>query len=202
MKKNIFAMIASIFVGAVSFYFLLPAINIQSFGFWAWIALILGVYAIISLLGNADMRGMIREVDLSTKVAACTIFGIFFVIIVVDFFSSPLLQSRSYAERIKIQEDGNFTEDVRQVDFSALPLLDKDSSSKLGDRVMGQMPEMVSQFYVSDMYTQINYNNNIVRVTPLEYNGFFKYINNRKQGETGYITVNSVTGESNLIKLD
>jgi len=67
---------------------------------------------------------------------------------------------------------------------------------------MGQMPEMVSQFYVASNYTQINYNNTIVRVTPLEYNGFFKYVNNRKKGVTGYITVNSVTGESKLIKLD
>ena len=67
---------------------------------------------------------------------------------------------------------------------------------------MGQMPELVSQFYVSDLYTQINYNADIVRVTPLEYNGFIKYLNNRKNGVKGYITVNSVTGDADLVKLD
>ena len=67
---------------------------------------------------------------------------------------------------------------------------------------MGQMSELVSQFYVSDLYTQINYNNEIVRVTPIEYNGFIKWLNNKKKGTRGYIKVNSVTGEANLIKLD
>ena len=66
------------------------------------------------------------------------------------------------------------------MDFNSLPLLDKDSSRRLGDRVMGQMPELVSQFYVSNLYTQINYNNEIIRVTPLEYNGLFKYLSNYK----------------------
>ena len=101
-----------------------------------------------------------------------------------------------------VLEDGNFIEDVALVDFNALPLLDKDSSQKLGDRVMGQLPELVSQFYVSNLYTQINYNNNIARVTPLEYNGFIKYLTNRKDGVKGYIVVNSVTGESSLSKLE
>ncbi|MFQ7300843.1 MAG: hypothetical protein ACLROI_02475, partial [Beduini sp.] len=92
--------------------------------------------------------------------------------------------------------------DISAVDFNSLPLLDKDSSSKLGDRVMGQMPELVSQFYVSDLYTQINYKNRVVRVTPLEYNGFFKYFSNRNDGVMGYITVDSVDGSSNLVKLE
>jgi hypothetical protein len=52
---------------------------------------------------------------------------------------------------------------------------------------MGQIPELVSQFYVSNIYTQINYNNEIVRVTPLEYNGLFKYLSNCNDGVKGYI---------------
>ena len=88
------------------------------------------------------------------------------------------------------------------VDFNSLPLLDKDSSQKLGDRVMGQMPELVSQFYVSDIYTQINYNNDVVRVTPLEYDGLIKYFSNKKSGVKGYISVDSVSGEAKLIKLE
>ena len=66
---------------------------------------------------------------------------------------------------------------------------------------MGQLPELVSQFYVSSLYTQINYNGNVVRVTPLEYDGMIKYFSNRKNGVKGYISVDSVSGESKLIKL-
>ena len=64
------------------------------------------------------------------------------------------------------------------------------------------MPELVSQFYVSELYTQINYNGNVVRVTPLEYDGIIKYFSNRNDGIKGYISVDSVSGEVNLIKLD
>ena len=97
---------------------------------------------------------------------------------------------------------GDFTTDIKQVDFSTLPLLDRDSSMKLGDRVMGQMPELVSQFDVSELYTQINYKGRVVRVTPLEYNGIFKYFTNRKEGVKGYISVDSVDGNATLTKLD
>jgi len=67
---------------------------------------------------------------------------------------------------------------------------------------MGQATEWVSQFYVSDLYTQINYNDSIIRVTPIEYAGLIKYFTNRKEGIKGYITVNSVDGQANLVKLD
>lgn len=120
----------------------------------------------------------------------------------INFVLSPLFQSKQYYNRITINEDGNFKEDISEVDTKALPLLDKDSSSKLGDRVMGQMTDLVSQFSVSNLYTQINYKNDIIRVTPLEYNGFIKYLANRKNGVPAYITVNSVNGNTELVKLE
>lgn len=83
-----------------------------------------------------------------------------------------------------------------------MPLLDKESSSKLGDRTMGEMSDWVSQFVVSDLYTQINYNDEILRVTPLEYDGIIKYFTNKDEGIKGYITVNSVSGESSVVTLE
>lgn len=94
-----------------------------------------------------------------------------------------------------------FSENIKEVDFNLVPLSDKDSSEKLGDRVMGGLPDLVSQFNVSTLYTQINYNNEIIRVTPLEYASIIKYLTNHKEGIKRYITVNSVTGESKLVKL-
>ena len=136
---------------------------------------------------------------------ALVLFAIPILIMIVNFVLSPMFNSKAFSKRITVVEDteeSNFITDVKEVDFDSIPLLDKDSSSRLGDRVMGQMPELVSQFYVSNLYTQINYNNEIIRVTPLEYNGLFKYISNHKDGVKGYITVNSTTGESKLVKLE
>ena len=127
---------------------------------------------------------------------------VFLAISFVNIINSPIFSAKSYYNRIFVNETGVFENDVPLVDTSKLPLLDKDSSLKLGDRVMGQMTDLVSQFTVSDLYTQINYNDEITRVTPLEYANVIKYFTNHKSGVPGYIKVNSVTGKTELVRLD
>lgn len=183
------------------YYFMLPPINPTSPIFWVYAFV---VYAIFLGTGISIKPSTLVFPRQQVKIPKFVLipFLIVALLFVINFVLSPLFMSSSYSSRIDINTNGKFTEDIENVDFKALPLLDKDSSQKLGDRVMGQMPELVSQFYVSDIYTQINYNNEILRVTPLEYNGLFKYFSNSKEGVKGYITVNSVSGESRLVKLD
>lgn len=206
MKKKI--MIIRILItfvfGLLVYYFFHPAINLTNPGFWFYIGMILFSYLITSILNVDNYKIISRKNKPSNGNIICllAIFGIVIITFIVNFIGSPFFMSDSYANRIVIDENGTFKEDIAEVNFDALQLLDKDSSQKLGDRVMGQMPELVSQYYVSDLYTQINYNNDIVRVTPLEYNGFIKYFSNKKNGVKGYIIVNSVSGEAELVKLD
>lgn len=202
MKRNLVSIFITLLIGFIIYYFALPAINIHSFGFWVYLILLLSIYTITLLCLSIDEKGrIIRSVKILIG-SGVAIIVIILGIVLIDFVMSPMFHSKSYSERISINESEEFTKNVAPVDFNRIPLLDKDSSSKLGDRVMGQMPELVSQFYVSDLYTQINYKDSIIRVTPLEYNGFFKYLSNKKVGVKGYIMVNSVTGEANLVKLD
>ena len=202
MKRNLVSIFITLLIGFIIYYFALPAINIHSFGFWVYLILLLSIYTITLLCLSIDEKGrIIRSVKILIG-SGVTIIVIILGIILIDFIMSPLFHSKSYSERISINETEEFTKNIAPVDFNKIPLLDKESSRKLGDRVMGQMPELVSQFYVSDLYTQINYKDSIVRVTPLEYNGFFKYMKNHEEGVIGYITVNSVTGESELVKLE
>lgn len=112
---------------------------------------------------------------------------------------SPLFNAKAYAGRITITAS-DFAS-VEEVNFQKTPIIDRSSTEALGDRVMGQMPELVSQFEVSDAYTQISYQDSVYRVTPLEYADFYKYITNRNEGIPAYITVNSTTGEAKLVKL-
>ena len=207
MKKKIwFIRILIIFVFAFLLYYVsLPAINLHDPGFYAYMFMILACYIITSVLSLADGARVINKLRDLPKNALIVVGGIttvFILIILTNIVCSPLFNSKSWANRITISEDTTFTDDIKEVDFSKVPLLDKDSSQKLGDRVMGQMSELVSQYYVSDLYTQINYNNEIVRVTPIEYNGFIKWLNNKRHGVLGYIKVNSVTGSAELVKLN
>ena len=205
MKRNIISLIITLVIGFLSFYVFCPALNIHSLGFWIFISYLIIIYACIaftSSIGELFRTNFIKKHK--TKFGFGVVLSIpiiFGLIIILDIIGGPIFNASKYAHRITIDETKTFTEDVKPVDFTKLPLLDKDSSQKLGDRVMGQMSELVSQFNVSELYTQINYNDSIVRVTPLEYASFVKWITNRKDGVKGYITVDSVTGESRLTKL-
>lgn len=201
-KKILKNILITLLVGVILYYFMLPPLNFTSPLFYIFIFILVFIFSSLSLITSLDFFTRRKNIALMPSVGSFIILGGILLIIIINVIMSPLFQSKKYASRIKIDEEGNFTSDIASVDFNSLPLLDKDSSMKLGDRVMGQMPELVSQFRVSDVYTQINYNNTITRVTPLEYNGFIKYFANRKNGIKGYITVNSVDGVANLVKLD
>jgi len=123
------------------------------------------------------------------------------LLLVLKAFWSPLLNAGAYAARTEVT-DGEFAEDVQPVDVNSVPLVDRESSQVLGDRKMGELPAAVSQFDVSDQYTQITYRGKLYRVTPLEYSGLIKWINNRGTGTPGYILVDSSTGTASVVKVE
>ena len=200
MKDILKRIIITIIISFLVYYVSLPAINIHSVGFWAYLFF---VFIVFFSTGIINFGTKVRNYKIDKKVFySFGVLGIIFIfLLIINIIKGPLFNAKSYYERIKIEENTNFLEDVEEVNFDKLPLLDKDSSQKLGDRVMGSMKDLVSQFEVSNLYTQINYNNKIVRATPLEYASELKWFTNHKNGIVGYITVDSVTGESKLIRL-
>ena len=208
MNKNlIFSIFLQVVLAGIYYYVFLPVINPTCFSFWVYVmALIINFSVITSIftVSRRDLRVIEKVQDLPKLILypMTAIFIIITGIMVVNIIVSPIFNAKSYSQRISVDETGEFTKDIEEVDFKKVPLLDRDSTEKLGDRVMGQNSDYVSQFYVSDDYTQINYNDEILRVTTLEYDGLIKWITNRDEGIKGYITVNSVNGESKLVKLE
>ncbi len=210
MKRNIINLVITIIIGFIVFYFTLPAINLNNPVFYIFLSFIIIVYGVLDAF-TAKKVEIIKKNhkykfqlnSLAGKLPICIgiVVCLFIVSVIINFICSPVFNAKSYQTRITVEE-GDFTKEIEEVNFNQLPLLDKDSSQVLGDRVMGEISELVSQFYVSDLYTQINYNNDILRVTPLEYADFFKWLSNKKEGVVGYISVNSVNGESKLTRLD
>lgn len=204
MKKNIINICITLGVALVLFYIFLPPINLSSMSFWMYLIMIMLVYVILASFNTISiiLTGKRWQMAKANTIISFSIGFIIVAIIVINFFLSPLFNAKKYATRISVDNTHEFTEDVALVDFTKIPLLDKESSSKLGDRKMGEATDWVSQYYVSDLYTQINYNDAIIRVTPIEYAGIIKYFANHKEGIKGYITVDSVTGEAKLVTLD
>ena len=211
--RKFLSILITLIVGFILYYFMLPAINLHNPAFYVYLVMVIIIFLFNYALFNttADVIELINtrrrkvRVIKNNKVYYFGTSIIIFVVIgglLLNFFCSPIFNAKSYHNRISIDESGEFTKDVKEVDFNSLPLLDRKSSEVLGDRVMGQMSEWVSQFDVSNMYTQINYSGKIVRVTPLEYADNIKWFTNRKEGIKGYIIVNSVNGKTELVKLD
>lgn len=95
----------------------------------------------------------------------------------------------------------NFAEDIHEVDYEQIPVIDRDSAILLGNREMGSIPDYVSQFEVSTLYSQINYKGAPVRVSPLGYADLFKWFTNREQGIPAYALVNMTNQDAEIVRL-
>ncbi len=98
-------------------------------------------------------------------------------------------------------EDLDFATDIEQVDYSEVPVIDRDAAEILGDKQMGTISEYVSQFEVDSLYSQINYNGSPVRVSPLNYADLFKWLTNREEGIPAYALVNMTTQETQIVRI-
>lgn len=198
-----FALVVLIFA-AVYYYITLPAINIHASGFWLFIFSVLLIAILIYVfrrkLKYDDTIEEIKENKI-LKTALFILVGLVIIYLVGTILSSPIVNAKKYRQLITV-ESREFSEDIHQVDYSQIPLLDKDSASLLGNRKMGSMVDMVSQFEVSDIYSQINYNGKPVRVTPLIYASPIKWLMNHSEGIPAYIMIDMATQNTELVKLE
>lgn len=126
---------------------------------------------------------------------------LFLILAVGAFLSSPVINAKRY-QKLMAVEERDFAKDISQVDYNTIPILDKDSAALLGDRKMGSMVDMVSQFEVANDYSQINVNNRPVRVSPLVYASPIKWFTNQKEGIPAYIKIDMATQDTECVKLN
>ena len=190
---RVVALIVYLVVVAVAYYIMLPPFNWHSPAFWSFFTpAVCALIVILALPGKNKIVKLNRYVVMG-------IAALFIIPTVLWFVGTRVFHAKEYASRISIESVSFDT--INEVDFSKTAIIDRDTTEALGDRVMGQMSELVSQFEVSDEYTQISYKNSVYRVTPLEYADFFKWLANSKDGVPAYITVDSTDGTAKLVRL-
>lgn len=210
MKKSKGSIIAALLVllllviAGVYYYITLPAINIHSSGFWMFILTLWAIFIVMFVLRKmVKGKETFEEVKDSKLVKiGIAVFGLLIVVYAVgSVLSSPIVNAKKYRELITV-EKREFTEDIKEVDYNQIPILDKASATLLGNRKMGSMVDMVSQFEVSNLYSQINYQGKPVRVTPLVYASPIKWLTNHRDGIPAYIKIDMATEKTELIKLE
>ncbi len=213
-KKHILAAAVTLIVAAVGFYVTLPAISIHNPDLLWDIAVLAVVYRLMLSLGSvwetiksrdtSFLQGgkpSFRDMSRATRVTVCIAAVCLAVGVIGTMTGWQLFRAASYRQLLSVSE-GDFTKDVQEITYDRIPTLDYDSATKLGTRKMGELSDMVSQFTVLDNYTQINYKGRPTRVTPLGYADLFKWINNVGAGIPAYISIDMVSQEVSVHRLE
>ncbi len=191
--------IVALIVLAGCYWWFHPSINLQREEVWVWI-IVIALVVIVGLLVAAIKHKAKAKLFHRLTIIPILVIAAFFVGTVAGWSIIPGNAAR-YASVLDVQ-DGNFAEDIAEVNYSEIPVIDKDSAVLLGNRAMGSIPEYVSQFEISDIYSQINYQGKPVRVSPLVYADLFKWFINRSEGIPAYVIVDMTTQEAQVVKLD
>lgn len=210
MKKIVRTVVITLLFAFVSFYFTLPALNLRSPYFYSWLLEVAVVYMIASLIGTFSIKDLKnRTVDFAFLKKNAKL-GLLIVILCIatlgigQVASHQFFHAGAYQKLIPV-ENREFTEDIAQVSMKDVPIVDKDSAIQLGNRKIGELVNLISQFEVDEYdysYTQINYRDTPTRVAPLRYGNIIKWFNNQSNGIPGYISVNMTTQDVELVQLE
>lgn len=220
LKKYGLPAIITVIVSAINFYITLPAINPKSSTFWGFLIFAVVVYFVsMGLIGKSlhlinllkgvpsdkvvfDFKGksdskrrkVLKRVVLIVGAIVIAVFGVIFAT------SAKVFNASEYQQMLTVTES-NFNEDIAELPLSQIPVVDRSTAERLGSRKIGEVVDLVSQFNVSSYYTQINYNDTPVRVSPLEYADLIKWFTNKDGGIPYYVKIDMATQDTELVKL-
>lgn len=225
MKKyigTIVTVVVMILYMMVSYYLLIPPINLTSGEFWIYIIQLLTIFCIITLFSlivdkfknasykkskfnkskfNKKINIKYADMGLVSKVIFIADVCVILLFVFLSIFSSEIFNSKKYSQILQVKE-GSIDDIPSVTNASAIALMDTQSAIKLGDREIGSLNTVVSQYDIEDYsYTQLNFNNTPVKVAPLAYASFFKWVNNKDKGIVGYVVVNPVSMDASYQEL-
>ena len=209
-KAIIILVIVLLIVLAAAYWWFHPPINIDSTDTWVFVAIfiLLPIFLVLWTKSKNYSVGTAKVDKNEGKAKTFKVLSAIPVVIalvgVLGGVASLSLfpgNAEKYATVLETTTE-DFASDIPEVDYSQIPVIDRDSAILLGDREMGSIPEYVSQFEISSIYSQINYKDAPVRVSPLVYADLFKWFTNRESGIPAYSLVNMTTQDAEIVRLD
>ena len=181
-------------VGAVAYYSLIPALNFKSPDFYTFFILLIAVFTgSFYLFIGAGKKVERKEYFKKRSIVPIIMIAVLVVVMVVGWLvGSTFFRAKSYSNLVTVQES-DFSEDFKDIKYDEVPRLDATTSKVLADQQLGSLSEYKSQYVVSSVSTQINYQGTPVRVAYLEYADVFKWFNNTKNGLPAYMLIDLVS---------
>ena len=198
-KLKVIAVLAVLILAAVYYYAALPALNLHSADLWMFLIMLVLAAGAAYILKKRPTRYELKKLK-GFKIIEGILLLLVGAYVIGSLLSSPIVNAKKYQKLLDVQ-NGEFTKDIEELSFDQIPLLDRDSAQILGNRKMGSMVDMVSQFEVDDLYSQINYQDRPVRVSPLRYASLIKWFTNLREGIPAYIKIDMATQNTELVNL-
>ncbi len=208
-RAIIVAIVVIVIVALIAYWWFHPPINIHSVDTWAFVTvfILLPIFIALRVKSKKYAEGTAKKGKSGGKAKTFRILSLVPVAVVLLGLIGGLASlavfpgnAERYASVLQIQ-DREYTEDIEEVNYSEIPVIDQASASRLGNTQLGSIPEYVSQFEISDLYSQINYQGEPVRVSPLGYADLFRWLTNRENGIPAYALVNMTTQEAEIVSL-
>ena len=217
-SKLILSAILGVPTALILYYLMIPAINVHSTKFWLYLTLVIAAFAIPWLnLSFKDLAEFIKNSKYTkttrkkynmkssfTRSSLIALIAVLVPVAVIIFgalFSSVAFNARKYAKVINVTE-AVFNEDMPETtEITHIALMDTASAKVLGDKTLGALSDVISQYDISDYYTQINFAGSPKKVSNLEYDDFFKWIANNAKGVPGMVMVDPVKSDAQYIEL-
>lgn len=205
LGRTMLNLLVTLIFAGIYYYVALPALNIHSGDLYVFIVLLCGVYALCAVLTSGfqgqGVKGYAGFLKKQCKVPLFITAAALALAIVGGIVGWTVFRAGDYRELLQV-ENGDFAAEVEEISYTQIPMLDRNSATKLGNRKLGELADMVSQFEVAEDYTQINYKGRPVRVTGLRYGDWIKWLNNRREGLPAYLIIDMVKQSVDVVRLD
>ena len=165
--RIIIASIVTLLVAAIGFYIMLPAINPYSQEAWFCLLFLIIIWGVVFLLtGVSDGVKVMKKkksFDFSTMKKGAAKWIIIaaavpiLVLVVGNIASSTFFNAHAYSTLIEVPE-AVFEDDMPENDtVTNIALMDSSSATIIGNRTLGALSDVVSQYEAGESYSQINY---------------------------------------------
>ena len=199
------SIVLTVLVGLIYFYLQLPAINLHSAEFYSFIFILCVVYCGVNLVVTGfratNVKDYFKHLIKKCTIPVVAVVLLIAIAIVGSLAGSVFFRAKSYAKLLPF-ETGDFSEEVAEVTWEQIPMLDSHSANTLANKKMGELSDLVSQFEVDTNSAQINYQDRPVRATYLNYGDVIKWFKNRKEGIPAYLLIDMVTQEVTVCRTE
>lgn len=118
--------------------------------------------------------------------------------VATGYTSWEITRAENYQKIVEVS-NGNFQEDVPDIEDDDIVVVDMKTAQKLGDRILGTVKN-AAWYEVDSEYNLVTINDQLYRISSLKYGDIFKYQKAKNIGIPGFILVDAKTQKAEYIE--